>query len=122
MLLQACAQELNRGRQVWSHVVASDAVQAFQADPNGAAYLSALQHIWRIALLLQVAADLHGLTQAATSQHCAAFEAASRQSMEAVVGEYCAALCFAESCTPQVQPLLIQALSQYTFISVLCLL
>ena len=97
MLLQACAQELNRGQQVWSQVVASNAVQAFQADPNGAAYLSALQHIWRIALLLQVAADLHGLTQAARSQHCAAFEAASRQSMEAVVGEYCAALCFVES-------------------------
>ena len=97
LLLQACAQELDRGQQVWSQVVASNAVQAFQADPNGAAYLSALRHIWRIALLLRAAADLHGLNQAAKTQHCAAFEAASRQSMGAVVGEYSATLYFVEN-------------------------
>lgn len=86
--MQACAQELSRGQQVWSQVVANDAVQSFQADPHGAAYLAALQHIWRIALLLQAAADLHGLAHTAQPQHRAAFELASRQSMGAVVGEY----------------------------------
>ena len=68
--------------------MARNAVQAFEADPNGAAYLKALQHIWRIALLLQAAADLHGLAEAAQTQHRAAFEEASRQSMGVVVGEY----------------------------------
>lgn len=87
ILVQACAQELSRGQQVWSQVVANDAVQSFQTDPDGAAYLAALQHIWRIALLLQAAADLHGLAETAQPQHRAAFELASRDSMGAVVGE-----------------------------------
>lgn len=87
ILVQACARELSRGQQVWTQVVATDAVQSFQTDPNGAAYLAALQHIWRIALLLQAAADLHGLAETAQPEHRAAFELASRESMGAVVGE-----------------------------------
>ena len=103
LLLQACAHELERGQQVWSQVVASNALQAFRADPNGTAYLSALQHIWRIVLLLRAAADLHDLTQAARTQHLNAFEAASRQSMGAVMGEYSATLYFGENRTPRSQ-------------------
>lgn len=72
-------------------------MQAFQVDPNGASYLSALQHIWRIALLLQAAADLHGLTKSGKTQHRAAFEAASRQSMDAVAGELSETYYFAGS-------------------------
>ena len=71
-----------------SQAVASNTLEAFQADPNGAAYLTALQHIWRIVLLLQAGADLHGLAQAPQTQHRAAFEEASRQSMHSVVGTY----------------------------------
>ena len=86
-LLQACARELRAGQQIWSQVLANSAAHTFQADPGGAAYLTALQHIWRIALLLQAAAELHGFAPAEQNVSHAAFEEASRQSMDLISGE-----------------------------------
>lgn len=68
--------------------MASNTVEVFKADPYGAAYLAALQHIWRIALLLKAGADLHGLAQGSQTSQRVAFEVASRQSMHSVIGKY----------------------------------
>ena len=84
VMLQACADELQRGEQVWQQVVACNAQEAFQADDQGAAYLQALQQIFRVALLLQQAAELHGDTGETDST--TAFAVARRLSMDVVEG------------------------------------
>lgn len=84
VVLQACADELQRGEQVWQQVVACNAQEAFQADLQGAAYLQALQQIFRVALLLQQAADLHGGT--GETHYTTAFAVARRLSMDVVEG------------------------------------
>ena len=86
VMLQACADELQRGERVWQQVVACNAQEAFQADSQGATYLQALQQIFRVALLLQQAADLHGGT--GETHSTTAFAAARRLSMDVVEGVF----------------------------------
>ena len=96
-LLQACALELSKGNQVWAQVTGNDKVQEFLADPAGAAYLAGLQQVWRVALLLQAGADLHGLARTSPTASQAAFQEASRESMTTMSSEYL------ECCVQQVQ-------------------
>ena len=83
--MQACAEELQRGADIWQKVIANSALEAFTADPQGAAYLQALQHIYRVALLLQQAAELQLGTD--VEEHDAHFALASQQSIAAVEGK-----------------------------------
>ena len=84
--LQACAAELTRAHHVWSQVLASDTVEAFQHDPNGAVYLQALQQVWLVALLLQAAAELHQIDEHRAPRWHHAFAEASRQSLAKITG------------------------------------
>lgn len=68
---------------MWQQVIASKAEEVFQADAQGAAYLQSLQQIFRVALLVQHAAELH--TDALPPD--AAFAEAREQSLVAVQGE-----------------------------------
>ncbi|KAL0043906.1 hypothetical protein WJX82_004199 [Trebouxia sp. C0006] len=43
LLMQACASELTRGHHIWLQVIGNGAAEAFLQDPNGLAYLQALQ-------------------------------------------------------------------------------
>ena len=92
--LQACAEELRRGANVWQEVIANSAQETFTADPQGAAYLQALQHMYRVALLLQQAAKLQLGND--PEEHDTHFALASQQSIAAVQGRLGQPSCQAE--------------------------